>query len=49
MKDVNAVEKSLTKKDAKLTLTAWQKAESSLDAYLEEVELPPAIEMREGR
>jgi hypothetical protein len=40
------VEKSLKKKDATTTLAAYTKAEAALDAYLDEVELPPAIEMR---
>jgi hypothetical protein len=40
------VEKSLKKKDAAATLAAYTKAETALDAYLEEVELPPVIEIR---
>lgn len=37
---------SLKKKKAPVTLEAYKKAEGALDAYLEEVELPPSIEMR---
>lgn len=44
--EVAAMEKSLKKKDASKTLEAYTKAEAALDAYLDEVELPPSIEMR---
>ena len=47
-KAVDAVERSLKKKKAAVTLEAYKNAEAALDAYLDQVELPPSIEMRKS-
>lgn len=47
-KAVDGVEKSLRKKKAPVTLEAYKTAEATLDAYLDQVELPPSIEMRKS-
>lgn len=45
--EVAAVEKQALKKkgDASKTLDAYNQAKAALDGYLDEVELPPSIEM----
>jgi len=45
--EVEKFEKTLKKKDVKKSQDAYKKAEALLDAYLETVELPPVIEMRQ--
>jgi hypothetical protein len=47
-KAVDVVEKSLKKNKAPVTLEAYNNAETALDAYLDQVELPPSIEMRKS-
>ena len=47
-KAVDAVERSVKKKKATVTLEAYKNAEAALDAYLDQVELPPSIEMRKS-
>lgn len=44
---VESLQKAVKKNDGKGALAAYQKAEEALDAYLEAVELPPVIEMRQ--
>lgn len=43
---VESLEKSIKKKDAKGALAAYNKAVELLDAYLDAVELPPTLELR---
>lgn len=46
-KEVETLQKTLKKKDTKIVKSAYTKAEDLLDPYLEAVELPPVIEMRQ--
>jgi len=46
-KEVENLQKTLKKKDIKAIKSAYTKAEDLLDPYLELVELPPVIEMRQ--
>jgi len=46
-KEIENLQKSIKKKDVKSIQTAYKKAEELLDPYLELVELPPVIEMRQ--
>mmetsp|Transcript_20029 Transcript_20029/g.29277 ORF Transcript_20029/g.29277 Transcript_20029/m.29277 type:complete len:175 (-) Transcript_20029:1830-2354(-) len=45
--ELEVLQKALKKKDSKGALASYQKSEALLDAYLESVELPPVIEMRQ--
>ena len=44
---MDSLQKTLKKKDVKAIKSAYAKAEDLLDPYLEAVELPPVIEMRQ--
>ncbi len=41
------VQKSLSKKDGEKTFASYKNAEEKLDAYLEAVELPPGMELKQ--
>lgn len=45
--EVEAVQKAIKKKSASSALASYRKAEAALDDYLDAVELPPVIEMRQ--
>ena len=45
-KDMDLVNRSLSKKDGEKTFAAYQSAEQKLDAYLDAVELPSVMELK---
>ena len=46
-KDIELLKKALSKKDGEKVLAAYKSAEEKLDAYLDAVELPPGMELKQ--
>mmetsp|Transcript_13458 Transcript_13458/g.26391 ORF Transcript_13458/g.26391 Transcript_13458/m.26391 type:complete len:214 (+) Transcript_13458:61-702(+) len=46
-KEMELVQRSLSKKDGEKTFASYKNAEEKLDAYLEAVELPPGMELKQ--
>jgi len=46
-KDIELLKRALSKKDAEKMFSAYKSAEEKLDAYLDAIELPPAMELKQ--
>ena len=46
-KDIELLKRALAKKDGEKVLSAYKSAEDKLEAYLEEVELPSSMELKQ--